>query len=88
MTKFFYLFFFQAEGLVRKLVTPVEENQNEHKRAQLRKLAEINGTLMGHEDNYAPPAGAGGAGGASKRPQGCRNCSGAHATYDCPMQVR
>lgn len=28
----------KAEGLVRKLVTPVEENQNEHKRAQLRKV--------------------------------------------------
>jgi hypothetical protein len=92
----------KAEGLVRKLVTPVEENQNEHKRAQLRKakqpepvfkyflcssrlqLAEINGTLMGHEDSFAPSSSAASS---SKRPQGCRNCQGAHPTYDCPSKV-
>jgi splicing factor 1 len=77
----------KAEGLVRKLVTPVEENQNEHKRAQLRKLAEINGTLMGHEEAYA--ASASGGGSASRRAAAavCRNCgSSSHATYDCQQR--
>jgi splicing factor 1 len=35
----------KAEGMVRKLLVPVEEGQNVHKRDQLRKLAELNGTL-------------------------------------------
>jgi splicing factor 1 len=35
----------KAEAMVRKLLVPVEEGQNEHKRNQLRKLAELNGTL-------------------------------------------
>ncbi len=76
----------KAEGLVRKLVTPVEENQNEHKRAQLRKLAEINGTLMGHEEAYNGPAASSSM---SRRAAAavCRNCGGAsHATYDCPQR--
>ncbi len=76
----------KAEGLVRKLVTPVEENQNEHKRAQLRKLAEINGTLMGHEEAYAASASSGSA---ARRAAAavCRNCgSSSHATYDCQQR--
>lgn len=38
----------EAEARVRKLLIPVEEGKNEHKRQQLRKLAEINGTLRDH----------------------------------------
>lgn len=87
----------KAEGLVRKLVTPVEENQyvccscsrrrcsltlvsrNEHKRAQLRKLAEINGTLMGNEEHFASMSSRG-----ASRAAVCRNCgAGGHPTYDC-----
>lgn len=30
---------------VRELITPLEDDQNEHKQAQLRELAQINGTL-------------------------------------------
>ena len=33
----------KAEQQIRKILTPVEEDRNEHKKAQLRKLAEING---------------------------------------------
>ena len=33
----------KAESMVNKLLVPVEEGKNEHKREQLRKLAEING---------------------------------------------
>lgn len=77
----------KAESLVRKLVTPVEETQNEHKRAQLRKLAEINGTLMGHEESFS--RGGGGPGGGSGPSAGrgfigCINCGAPnHPTYDC-----
>ena len=70
----------KAEGMVRKLVTPIEESQNEHKRAQLRKLAEFNGTLMGHEESFAAMTPAE----KEKRAKVCRNCGGGtHATYEC-----
>merc|ERR1712137_1239624 len=35
----------KAEEMVRKLLVPVEEGKNEHKRQQLETLARINGTL-------------------------------------------
>ncbi|EGC38748.1 hypothetical protein DICPUDRAFT_148524 [Dictyostelium purpureum] len=35
----------KAEVLVREFLVPVEEGKNEHKRQQLRELAEMNGTL-------------------------------------------
>jgi splicing factor 1 len=35
----------RAAIMVQKLLVPVDENSNEHKRQQLRELAEINGTL-------------------------------------------
>lgn len=38
----------EAEKRIRKLLIPIEEGKNEHKRQQLRKLAEINGTLRDH----------------------------------------
>eukprot|EP01100_Stratorugosa_tubuloviscum_P009393 TRINITY_DN393_c0_g1_i2.p1 TRINITY_DN393_c0_g1~~TRINITY_DN393_c0_g1_i2.p1 ORF type:complete len:445 (-),score=209.75 TRINITY_DN393_c0_g1_i2:161-1495(-) len=37
-----------AADKIRKLLVPIEEGKNEHKRQQLRKLAEINGTLRDH----------------------------------------
>jgi splicing factor 1 len=99
----------KAEQIVRKLVTPVEEDvrnpfawslvydshspffrsfllkRNEHKKAQLRKLAEINGTLRAGSEFGGPDRRAGPAGAGSSNSAVCRNCgSGAHPSYDCP----
>ena len=38
-----------AGVMVAKLLAPMDENENEHKRAQLRELALINGTLKEDE---------------------------------------
>src|SRR4051812_14894284 len=35
----------KARETLAQLLTPVDEGKNEHKRAQLRELAEINGTI-------------------------------------------
>eukprot|EP00976_Prorocentrum_cordatum_P055528 1120506-Prorocentrum_minimum.AAC.1 len=35
--------------MVKELLVPVDEEKNEHKRAQLRELASINGTLRDEE---------------------------------------
>lgn len=40
----------KAKEMVKQLLTPVEEGRNEHKRAQLRELAALNGTLR--DDEY------------------------------------
>lgn len=58
----------------------MEEAKNDHKRAQLRKLAEINGTLRDQSNDEIM--------GDQSAPRHlsnvCRNCgSGAHPTYDC-----
>ena len=74
----------KAEGLVRRLCTPVEESMNPHKRAQLRKLAEINGTLIGHEESYGRGGGGGGGEGEGGENKGCRACGGPHVAYECP----
>jgi splicing factor 1 len=74
----------KAESMVRKLVTPVEENQNEHKRAQLRKLAEINGTLVGDDQFNLGGGPSSGSALASGAIPNCRNCgSPQHPTYNC-----
>ena len=39
----------KASGMIEKLLVPVEEDLNEHKRRQLRELAELNGTLRDYE---------------------------------------
>ena len=39
----------KAEELVRKLLKPVDDSSNDHKRAQLRELAAMNGTLRDDE---------------------------------------
>ena len=38
-----------AAKMVSELLRPVDEERNEHKRAQLRELASINGTLRDEE---------------------------------------
>lgn len=76
----------KAEEMVKKLLVPVEENKNEHKRQQLRKLAEFNGTLR---DNMWD-------GGEDRRDMfsdtgvvQCLNCGErSHPTRDCPVKSR
>jgi len=76
----------KAEAMVKKLLVPVEENKNEHKRQQLRKLAEFNGTLR---DNMWD-------GGEDRRDMfsdtgvvQCLNCGErSHPTRDCPVKNR
>ena len=75
------------------MLRPVDENYNEHKRAQLRELALINGTLRdigrpGHTQDNCP----------EKDNQGfradvalvtCKICGdGGHPTIDCPLKGR
>ena len=91
----------RAAAMVAQLLKPVDETFNEHKRAQLRELALINGTLRdiegmtchhcgrpGHTQENCP----------EKDVQGyradvalvtCKICGdGGHPTVDCPMRNR
>ncbi|PKA61365.1 KH domain-containing protein [Apostasia shenzhenica] len=82
-----------AAGMVEKLLTPVDEGLNEHKRQQLRELAALNGTIRddefcricgepGHRQ-YACPAKTS----TFKSDVQCRICGdGGHPTIDCPMK--
>eukprot|EP01018_Ginkgo_biloba_P024932 Gb_19921 [translate_table: standard] len=82
-----------AAGMVEKLLRPVDEGLNEHKRAQLRELAALNGTIRddefcrlcgepGHRQ-YACPA----RNSTFKSDVLCRICGdGGHPTIDCPMK--
>lgn len=83
----------KAAGMVEKLLVPVEEGRNEHKRAQLRELAALNGTIRddeycrlcgepGHRQ-YACPA----RHSTFKSDVSCRICGdGGHPTIDCPLK--
>jgi len=65
---------------VKKLLVPIEEGKNEHKRAQLRKLAEINGTLR---DNMWQPTGRT----WTSADVYCKYCGEiSHPTSDCPLK--
>lgn len=70
----------KAAQEVRKLLVPVEEGKNEHKRQQLRELAEINGTLRDKSWNISSrtwdPANV-----------KCQICGEqSHPTTDCPLK--
>ena len=93
----------RAAAMVESLLRPVDENYNEHKRAQLRELATINGTLRdtdgtlcyacgrpGHTQENCPDKDAG-AGGyrADVALVTCKICGdGGHPTGDCPLKGR
>ena len=68
-----------ASKQIEKLLIPIAEDKNEHKRVQLRKLAEFNGTLRDNNDwdpskNYSYE-------------QVCSNCECmSHPTSECPYQ--
>ncbi|XAR54931.1 hypothetical protein NMG60_11030269 [Bertholletia excelsa] len=82
-----------AVGMVEKLLQPVDEGLNEHKRQQLRELAALNGTIRddefcrlcgepGHRQ-YACPSRMS----TFKSDVLCKICGdGGHPTIDCPMK--
>ncbi|KAF3781977.1 Branchpoint-bridging protein [Nymphaea thermarum] len=83
-----------ASGMVEKLLQPVDEVLNEHKRQQLRELAALNGTIRedefcrlcgepGHRQ-YACPARMS----TFKSDVCCKICGdGGHPTIDCPVKA-
>jgi len=72
----------KAEAMVKRLLVPVEEGQNEHKRQQLETLARINGTLRDPSTWKGEGDGKFGASIVS-----CSICGEiSHPTRDCPMK--
>ncbi|CAH9069725.1 unnamed protein product [Cuscuta europaea] len=82
-----------AADMVEKLLQPVDEVLNEHKRQQLRELAALNGTIRDEEfcrlcgepghRQYACPSRTS----TFKSDVLCRTCGdGGHPTCDCPMK--
>lgn len=83
----------QAAGMVEKLLVPVDEGRNEHKRAQLRELAALNGTIrddefcrlcgeFGHRQFACPARNS-----TFNSDVVCRICGdGGHPTIDCPVK--
>ena len=74
----------KASKLIEKLLVPVDEDKNEHKRQQLRKLAELNGTLRDSADwetssfRSSP---------SHEVSVSCANCGSlSHPTSDCPLK--
>eukprot|EP01018_Ginkgo_biloba_P033296 Gb_23987 [translate_table: standard] len=83
----------EAAGMLEKLLVPVDEGRNEHKRAQLRELAALNGTIR--DDEYCRLCGEPGhrqyacpsRNSTFKSDVLCRICGdGGHPTIDCPMK--
>ncbi|KAF7016257.1 unnamed protein product [Triticum aestivum] len=82
-----------AAGMVEKLLTPVDEVLNEHKRQQLRELAALNGTIRddefcrtcgepGHRQYACPNRTT-----TFKSEVQCKICGdGGHPTIDCPVK--
>ncbi|CAA7028047.1 unnamed protein product [Microthlaspi erraticum] len=82
-----------AVGMIEKLLQPVDEVRNEHKRQQLRELATLNGTVRDEEicrhcgepghRQYACPSIAS----TFKSDVLCKICGdGGHPTIDCPVK--
>ena len=87
-----------AAEMVQKILTPIDEGYNHHKRAQLKELAMINGTFqdrpeyclicggMGHSGMHCPENENNKAVGF-KAGVVCAICGdGGHPTGDCPMK--
>ncbi|OVA14091.1 RNA recognition motif domain [Macleaya cordata] len=81
----------EAVGMVEKLLIPVDKGMNDHKRAQLKELAKINGTLKdenlcrvcgeeGHK-NYACPNQS------SSFSSSCNRCCRSHLSFTCPFMA-
>lgn len=82
-----------AAGMVQKLLQPVDEVLNEHKRQQLRELAALNGTIR--EDEFCRLCGEAGhrqfacpaRTSTFKSDVLCKICGdGGHPTIDCPVK--
>jgi len=82
-----------AAGMVEKLLTPVDEVLNEHKRQQLRELAALNGTIR--DDEFCRTCGEPGHWqyacpnkmSTFKSDVQCKICGdGGHPTIDCPVK--
>lgn len=82
-----------AAGMVEKLLRPVDEGLNEHKRQQLRELATLNGTIK--EDEFCRLCGESGHRqfacpsrfSTFKSDVLCTICGdGGHPTIDCPVK--
>ncbi|XP_022890267.1 splicing factor-like protein 1 [Olea europaea var. sylvestris] len=82
-----------AAGMVEKLLQPVDEVLNEHKRQQLKELASLNGTIRDEEycrlcgepghRQYACPSRTS----TFKSDVLCKICGdGGHPTIDCPVK--
>ena len=85
----------RAAAMVQTLLKPVDDDYNEHKRAQLRELALINGTLRNPGGVGATAAGVALAeldktGAGYRAPAElvtCKICGdGGHPTSDCPFK--
>lgn len=75
-----------AEALVRRLLVPVEEGKNDVKRKQLRKLAELNGTLKDSNYGFEREERSRRAGNFEVL---CRWCGeSSHPSSDCTMRGR
>ncbi|KAL4575967.1 hypothetical protein LXL04_012059 [Taraxacum kok-saghyz] len=82
-----------AAGMIQKLLHPVDEVLNEHKRQQLRELAALNGTIRdeeycrlcgepGHRQFACPSQNS-----TFKSDVLCKICGdGGHPTIDCPVK--
>ncbi|KAA8539781.1 hypothetical protein F0562_026473 [Nyssa sinensis] len=82
-----------AAGMVEKLLQPVDEVLNEHKRQQLKELAALNGTIrdeeycrlcgeQGHRQYACPSRNS-----TFKSDVLCKICGdGGHPTIDCPVK--
>jgi len=69
-----------AAKKIRELMIPVEEGENEHKKVQLRKLAEINGTLKNQVFQPIQRTWA-------SADVYCKHCGEiSHTTMDCPLK--
>lgn len=74
-----------AEALVRRLLVPVEEGKNDIKRKQLRKLAELNGTLKDNNYGFEREQREGRNGGGPSIQ--CRWCGEtSHPSSDCTLR--
>jgi len=72
----------RAGKIISALLVPVSEGMNEHKRAQLRELAEINGTLR---DRFWMPSATEAS--FTKAEVKCSICGEvSHPTSDCPLR--
>lgn len=75
-----------AESLVRRLLVPVEEGKNDIKRKQLRKLAEITGTLRDNSYGFEREERAKRASGLDVYCKWCGETS--HPSSDCHQRGR